>query len=136
MTRPACVLIAPWATRTEQEHADTVRAAEHLLALGWAPIFLPWALERVLRDERPEERSAALACSASLLWMVARDPHGDAFVLGGRETEGVRHDREAWSRYRAAWNATYRTAGGHVVPLPESVRLLTWTDADAPGGRR
>lgn len=136
MSRPPCVLIAPWATRTPDEDAATTRAMLHLLALGWAPIFLPWALAPVLTDADPGERATSQSSEAEQASAVARDTHGEAFQLPGRETEGMTHDREAWERYRAAWSSSYRAAGSLSVPLPATVRTLTWTEADAPGGRR
>jgi lipopolysaccharide export system ATP-binding protein len=70
--RPVALVIAPYKTATPEERSQTFRAANHLTALGWCPVFLPWALEKVLDDDRPEQRSIALECSAGFVATVAR----------------------------------------------------------------
>ncbi len=113
-TRPLALLFAPFLNRTPEVEALTDRAVRHLIALGWVPLYLPYALRGALDDTIPGQRDVALECSASVTAQLSALANAWAFDLG-LPSEGVKLDREAWL-----------AAGG------PPIRQVTFTEADAP----
>lgn len=83
--RPILLIIAPYATATAEERIDTDDVVRRAIRLGWCPVFMPWQLERVLRESVPADRRAGLECSLSMARLC-----DEAVVVGDRITEGMR----------------------------------------------
>lgn len=132
--RRLALVIAPYRTATAAEQQDTRRALNRLIAMGWCPVFLPYALRDVLNDERPMERLAALSCSSSFVKAVASNMSAACFVVGDRYTEGVERDVADWQHYRRVAIETAENIARAIglAPPPDDTtpRRLTWTDAD------
>lgn len=117
---PLAILVAPFKDATLEEKALTQKAAAHLLKWGWVPIFLPWALERVLDDHDPAQRAVALEASDNFVRAIAESVTDSAmFCLPGRTTEGMRRDLVAW-----------------VSRCGDDIREIKWDERDAPWGLR
>lgn len=95
-----CLVIAPWRTATDAELMRLNRALNWLLACGWCPVFLPYALRDVLNDDQPGERETALNASAAFVRMVAAHRPARAFVIGDRITAGMDLDIRQWKAHR------------------------------------
>lgn len=131
MSRPPCIVIAPWHGRSAAEAEKTDRAISWLIQLGWAPIFLPYALERALNDSRPSERSAALQCSVAVVQLVARDPRAACFVVSEAGwSGGMKFDVETWEASRAHWSRLHERLGQPVFKAAH--RLVTFGLSDSP----
>lgn len=105
------VLIAPYATATEDELATLSLVQTELLGEGIVPIFAPDVLRSVLDDDVPEERAVGLRASQTIVRWVAASG-GEAHVIGDRVTEGMRLDLAAWRE------ATSRAPLRHRVQAP------------------
>ncbi len=90
------VLIAPYRHATLEEQEQTARMALSELEAGRVPVFLPWALNGLLDDEDPEHRARALMASRVFCESVAA-AGGEALVLEGRVTDGMRSDFLGWA---------------------------------------
>jgi hypothetical protein len=132
--RPVALVIAPFKTATNEEKAQTIRAVHHLLAHGWTPVFLPWALDKALDDQRPEQRRIALECSSAFVQTVAMNLRNAAFQVGARVTEGMQRDIADWVSARSAAIEPVRPtlqSLGLAVPA-RHVRQLSWDAMDRP----
>ena len=89
------VLIAPFATATQQEQESVRRVQRVLIGLGRIPVWFPDVLCPLLNDDDPEERAVALRASEEFVRFVAAGG-GEAHVVGDRVTEGMDLDLKAW----------------------------------------
>ena len=89
------VLIAPFATATQQEQEAVRRVQRVLIGLGRIPVWFPDVLCPLLNDDDPEERAVALRASEAFVRFVAAGG-GEAHVIGDRVTEGMARDLKAW----------------------------------------
>jgi len=137
MTRPVALVIAPYKTATSEEKAQTFRAVAHLAAHGWCPVFLPWALDKILDDQREEQRAIALECSSGFVTSLAKDLRNAAFQVGARITAGMEQDIADWQSQRAISLTIPILKDMNrlgLTPPATRVRHLTWTAKDGPYG--
>lgn len=98
--RPIALVVGPWRDRTEEDAARMDGILERLLQRGWAPIFYPYALSRLVDDDREPDRTVGLLASKSLVHYLAWNAHTFPVALfvdrGCTASEGMLVDLEEW----------------------------------------
>lgn len=133
--RRVALVVAPFRRRSPRDRAALDLVICDLLAAGWVPVFLPFALKDYLDDLEQRDRGVALASSRAFVATIARDPSSACFVVAGRTSEGMALDIQEWVASAGAREPVVIKPGEVPPRSDERVPAMVWWRPHAVTGR-